>query len=300
MSTVRRRRPRGADDAPTIIFLHIGKTAGLSLRMILRRQFPASRVMDVRNPVTDRSRLRREGANAYFAALPESERSRPRLIMGHATFGIHEHIPRPSTYITLLRDPVSLNVSLYHYIRRTSNHVLHERIKEHPTLDSFLRSGISLETDNSMTRAIAGDTSAPFGGCTEEMLAEAKRHIETNFSLVGFTERFDESLMLLGRAFGWSNLHYVPVNVAGGQQPREPVSDDTIELIRRQNRLDVELFGWATARFDAAIAADPGFGEDLRRFRVSNRRYRPWGTLTYSWPKRAFDRVAGLAGTARA
>jgi hypothetical protein len=297
MSTVRRRRPRGAETAPTIIFLHIGKTAGLSLRMILRRQFPASRVMDLRNPATDHTRLRREGANRYFAALPEPERARPRLIMGHATYGLHDHIPRPSTYVTLLRDPVSLNVSLYHYIRRTPNHVLHGRIKDHPTLESFLQSGISLETDNSMTRAIAGDTSTPFGGCTDEMLAAAKEHVETNFSLVGFTERFDESLLLLGRVFGWSRLHYVPVNVAGGRRPRESIPASTVELIRRQNRLDVQLFGWATERFDATIAADPTFGEDLRRFRAGNRLYRPWGTLTYSWPKCAYDRVAGRAGS---
>jgi hypothetical protein len=265
--------------------------------MILRRQFPASRVMELRNPVTDLTRLRREGANPYFAALAEPERARPRLIMGHATFGLHEHIPRPSTYVTLLRDPVSLNVSLYHYIRRTPNHVLHGRIKDHPTLESFLQSGISLETDNSMTRAIAGDTSTPFGGCTDEMLAAAKEHVETNFSLVGFTERFDESLLLLGRVFGWSRLHYVPVNVAGGRRPRESIPASTVELIRRQNRLDVQLFGWATERFDATIAADPTFGEDLRRFRAGNRLYRPWGTLTYSWPKRAYDRVAGRAGS---
>jgi hypothetical protein len=299
MSTLR-RRPRETETAPTLIFLHIGKTAGLSLRMILRRQFPPSKVMDLRNPVTDRTRLRREGAISYFAALPESERARLRLIMGHTTFGLHEHVPRPSTYVTLLRDPVSLNVSLYHYIRRTSNHVLHDRMNDLPTLESFLRSGISLETDNSMTRAIAGDTSAAFGGCTAEMLAAAKEHIETRFSLVGFTERFDESLLLLGRAFGWSSLHYVPVNVAGRQRVRGSVPASTIDLIRRQNRLDVELYRWATERFDASIEADPAFGEDLRRFRAMNRLYRPWGTLTYSWPKRAFERVANRTGPSRA
>jgi hypothetical protein len=298
MSTLR-RRPSGAETAPTLIFLHIGKTAGLSLRTILRRQFPSSMVMDLRNPVTDRTRLRRESANAYFAGLPERERARPRLIMGHATFGLHDHIPRPSTYVTLLRDPVSLNVSLYHYIRRTSNHVLHERMNDHPTLESFLRSGISLETDNSMTRAIAGDTSAPFGGCTDEMLAAAKEHIETHFSLVGFTERFDESLLLLGRAFGWSSLFYVQVNVAGKQGPSGSIPASTIELIRQQNRLDVELSRWVTERFDARIEADPAFGEDLRRFRATNRLYRPWGILTYSWPRRAFDRVANRTGSGR-
>ena len=76
----------------TIIFLHIGKTAGSTLRPVLKRQFPRSEA------ITIRARRRpREETLTDFAQLPEADRMRPRLIMGHTVFGLHESVPRPST-----------------------------------------------------------------------------------------------------------------------------------------------------------------------------------------------------------
>jgi hypothetical protein len=142
---------------------------------------------------------------------------------------------------------------------------------------------MSLETDNSQTRAIAGDISTPFGGCSDEMLATAKAHLEERFTVVGLTERFDESLLLMGRAFGWSRLYYVAANVAPSAE-KVPPSPEAIELIRAANRLDVDLYAWATERLERAIADDPAFGAELERFRRRNRLYRPWGRLTDELP----------------
>lgn len=282
------------DAEPTIIFLHVGKTAGLSMRRVLRRQFPAGRIMDLRDPGTEPVRMRREGTASRFAALPEAQRSRPRLIMGHTTYGIHEHVPRASTYITMLRRPTSLIVSLYHYVLRNERHALHDEVvRAGMSLEEFVRSGISLETDNSAVRAIAGDTTTPFGGCTPEMLETVKANVERDFSVVGLTERFDESLLLLGRTFGWRNLHYVRINVAAEGTQRAPIPPETLELIEDQNRLDAELYRWSAERLEDAIAAAPGFEEELRRFRARNRLYAPWGHLTYTFPKRLRDRVFG-------
>jgi hypothetical protein len=285
-------RPRvDPADQPTVIFLHIGKTAGLSLRQVLRRQVPSSRVLEFRAPLPEPGRLRREGALAHLAGLPERDRARARLVMGHAPFGVHELIPRPSTYVTMLRDPVALVLSVYRYILRTERHILHEEVvRRDLSLDAFVRSGLSLETDNSQTRAVAGDTSTPFGGCGSEMLERAKTNIEERFSVVGLTERFDESLLLLRRAFGWRNVRYVSTNVAPDHGRSRP-PPETVELIRERNRLDLELYAWAARRFDARIAEVPGFDRDLRRFRLANRLYRPWGHVTYTIPRRAAARV---------
>ena len=57
---------------PTVVFLHIGKTGGTTLRRVLRRQYPESEMMVVR------ARARpREETLADFAKLPEVERARP-------------------------------------------------------------------------------------------------------------------------------------------------------------------------------------------------------------------------------
>ena len=276
---------------PTVIFLHIGKTAGSTMRRILQRQFPSREILDLTQKIPDpRYRLRREGMPDLFAAMPEAERLRPRLIMAHTIYGLHEHVPRPSTYVTLLRDPVKLVVSLYHFILRRPLHRVYDEVAgPELSLEDFLSSGVSLEADNSQVRALAGDSTVPFGAVDESMLEAAKAHIERDFRWVGFVERFDEGLVTLQRAFGWSNTYYIPVNVASGS--RTPLAEDIAEQIRSQNRFDIELYRWANERMDRQIAADPGFAAAYERFLRMNRLYRPWGHLTYTLPKKIHDRV---------
>jgi hypothetical protein len=204
--------------------------------------------------------------------------------MGHNPYGLHELIPRPSTYVTMLRDPEKLVVSLYDYIRRREKHLLHDQVVGNDmSLEAFVTSGISLEADNSQLRAITGDTVTPFGGCDAEMLEKAKRHIDERFALAGLTERFDESVVLLGRAFGWTRLYYLKANVARSQD-RTPPSPEAMELIRSQNSLDIELYRWVADRVEQQIASDPTFDDALARLRRSVRRYRPVGVLTKEVP----------------
>jgi hypothetical protein len=292
--------PPSTDGGPTVIFLHIGKTGGMTLRTILNRQFPSSRIMVVRT--RDRrpsnSRLRREETIEQFASLPVQARAEPRLIEGHVIFGVHEFVPRSSTYITLLRDPVALAISQYNFVTRRPGHWLHEElVSSGMSLDAYVESGMSLETDNSQTRAISGDTSAEFGECSEQMLEAAKSNIERHFAVAGITERFDETLILLGQAFGWSRLWYVPANVAPQAARRDPVSPETRERIADRNRFDVELYRWAGARFDAAVRAHPVFVRELRDLRRANALYRPWGHLTQTVPRRWHARWKGFTQT---
>lgn len=282
---------RAEPDDPTVIFLHIGKTAGSTMRRILQHQFPSRQVLDLTQKIPDpKYRLRREGMPDLFGALPEAERARPRLIMAHTIYGLHEHVPRPSTYVTLLRDPVKLVISLYHFILRRPAHRIYDEVAGADlSLEEFIRNGVSLEADNSQVRAIAGDHSVPYGEVDEAMLDAAKDHIEERFRWVGFVERFDEGLVTLQRTFGWSNTYYIPVNVASGS--RQPPDPDVLDLIKERNRFDIELYRWANQRMDEMIAADPGFAGAYERFLRMNRLYRPWGHLTYTLPKRVHDRL---------
>lgn len=269
-------------DDRTVIFLHIGKTAGTTLRQVLRRQFPSSEVMTVRA-----RRRPREETLTDFAQLPEAERLRPRLIMGHTVFGLHEHVPRPSTYVTMLRQPVRLAHSQYRYVLRTPGH-RHHVAAQGMSLEAYVQSGLALEMDNSQTRAICGDVGTPFGACTEAMLERAKRNLDEHFAWVGLTERFDESTILLRRTFGWRDVRYVSRNVA---RSRADLSPQQRELLERANRLDMELYEYAQRVMDARIAAEEGFSEELARFTKANHRYRTWGRVTYTWPSAVKRRI---------
>lgn len=278
----------GSGDPPTVIFLHIGKTAGTTLRRILHRNFPQSAILLVESPVDKPVRLRREETIPAFAGLPERVRQEPRLIEGHTIFGLHEFVPRPSVYMTILRDPLALAVSQYFFVRRTPTHWLHDAALG-MSFEEYVHSGVSFEMDNSQTRAIAGDTSTPYGGCSDDLLDTAKNNLDSHFAVTGLTERFDESLVLLKRTFGWSRLCYVPANVAP-QRARPSISEAALRALRDMNVFDVRLWEYARDRFDRRIHEDPGFPAELRSFRVRNRLYRPWGLATYTFPRGVRDR----------
>jgi hypothetical protein len=267
---------------PTVVFLHIGKTGGTTLRRVLRRQYPESEMMVVR------ARARpREETLADFAELPEAERARPRLILGHTVFGLHELVPRPSTYITLLRRPVSLVLSQYGFVRRTPGH-RHHQAAQGMGFEEYLASGLAQEMNNSQTRALAGAVDVPYGENPPELLELAKRNVEEHFRVVGLTERFDESLVLFGLAFGWSRLSYVRANVASKRVVPSPAG---LAEIERLNALDLELYDWAERRLQATIDGEPRFAAAYARFERRNRLYQPWGKVTYTLPKRLHTRL---------
>ena len=280
-----RDRPTVTGD-PTVIFLHIGKTAGTTMRQVLRRNFRSPDVMVIRV----RGRPREETLER-FGDLPAEVRSRPRLIMGHTIYGLHEHVPRPSTYITIVRKPSSLVLSQYRFVLRTPGHRHHAAVTSvGMSIADYIRSGMSLEMDNSQTRAIAGDLSTPFGKCTNAMLERAKRNLDESFSVVGLTERFEETLILLQKTFGWSHLHYVRANVAP-HGPSVELTDEVRDLIDEHNRLDNALYAHVSARFEEAMRSYPSFEHDLARFIRTNALYRTLGALTHTYPQRVASTI---------
>ena len=278
---------RSADvEAPTVVFLHLGKTAGATMRRILRRNVPADRVVTLRNPRSAPHGFLSMIPVEEFGARPEAERERPRLIMAHMMYGIHEHVPRPTTYVTLLRHPVARALSGYKSARFWPEHRFHEVVAgQDMDVAAYLRSGLALELDNSQTRAVLADTATPYGECTHEMLDRAKARIDESFSVVGVAERFDESLLAIRRELGWRRLTYVNANVSRRKLARSDVPAETIRMIEEQNWLDLELYRHAEARLDEN--AGPALDAELDAFRRANERYKPWGTLTYTWPRRA-------------
>jgi hypothetical protein len=269
-----------SDDA-TVVFLHIGKTAGSSVRRVLFRNVPQDRVIWIRQPRERPHGFLGDHVMRDLAALDEEERRRARLIVGHMYFGVHELIPGECVYLTMLRDPVSRAVSQYAHVLRRSNHRFHELVNSQGMgLAEYVTSGLATETDNSQTRAIVGDVDTPFGACDAEMLERAKENIDRHFALVGLVERFDETLVQLQSTFGWNRLWNVRANAAPRSQ-RPTVSDSVRKAIENQNRLDMELYAYASQRFQGRVDADPSFSARLRRYRRANAVYQPWGRMKY-------------------
>ena len=250
------------DPDEALIFLHIPKTGGSTLYKILEQQYAPFETITLDTPGV-----------ARFKTLSADERGRYRLIQGHLCFGLHRFIPRASTYITLLRDPIERAVSFYYYARTTPDHYLYPVLTaERLDLKTMLARKLTSELCNDQTRALAGDEwEDPERVVTRDALDRAKANLQRHFRLVGLLEEFDASLLLLHRAFGWQVPFYFKENVTKAKPPEASLDVETRRLVEDTNSLDLELYEFARNLFDEQCrAAGDSFVTDLRRFRQLN------------------------------
>lgn len=270
-----------------ICFLHIPKAAGSTLSQILRRQYGAARVLDS-YPATFRKKIHgKTGLESaryrydYFAALPEGIKRETAVFMGHEGFGFHQALGRPSTHITILRHPVDRVLSHYYYVRRNRENHLHKTVADgQMSLAEFVTSDISREVDNGQTKFLAG-LETPYlvaGEYGDEILEAARHNLRAHFAVVGLTERFDESLILLKRTLGWQQWpFYVPANVTQKRPHRQHVDTETTNLICEANQLDLALYHFAQAQFEARLQQQDGsFQKELATFQRLNKAYALW------------------------
>lgn len=247
---------------PLIIFMHIPKTAGRTLRAIIRRQYRPEEVCTT-------NRQEREPFSA-FTRLTAAEQARLRVVQGHFAYGLHEHTDRPVLYVTMLRQPAARAISYYRFIRDNPHHT-HHAAANALGLTGFVRERVSKGIDNGQLRYLAAAEDAPFGECTEEMLALALQRLEERFIAVGLVEAFDDSILLMRQALGWRLPVYKPVNVSKHQVRREELSEEVLEALAAYNQLDQRLYDYACRRLAAAKqAAGWRFAWDRRRLAWMN------------------------------
>ena len=252
----------------TLIFLHIPKTAGLTLFNIIQKQYDSN---SIHFHVGDTEYIHK------FKEIPQSEKRDIKVLPGHLPFGVHEYLPQPSVYITLLRDPIDRVISNYCFVRSMPWNAVYKEANS-KSLKEFLLSGSYLDNtlDNGQTRMLAGmpGITCKYGACTTEILDIAKKNLSNSFSVVGLTERFDETLILLKRVFGWKNLLYVKKNVTEKRLNKEDISSDTLEVIVKYNKLDIELYKYAEELFERAVNQyGLSFERDLKNFRLLKKYY---------------------------
>ena len=230
-----------ANAAEAVIFLHVPKSAGTTLNRLIEWEYPLFEMYSV-DPVLFR------WSRARLWRLPQRRLKRFRVFKGHMPFGLHQILPQPATYITVMRGAVERVISAYYFM---SNYKLHPNYwkfrREDWTLEDFVRRS---PRENVQTKMIAGvDYDEP---CTAEILAKAKENLRY-FSVVGLTERFEESLALMKLRFGWKLESYSSFNVTRTRPKERDLPQSTLDLITERNRFDIELYEWAAKLFEEAI-----------------------------------------------
>jgi len=229
-----------------VLFDHLPKCGGSSLRAWLSMQYPGRKIfiMDGNNP---RASVRE------FLSLPEKVRQRYSLIQGHCANEIMHMVPADWLKITMLREPVDRMVSHYYYVRRQPGHYPHSQVAGSGMgLKEYAASGLSEELRNWYTAHFAELTLQEAEARPEESVERALDALSTKYDVVGFLEDYDSFVQEVHRrANFWRRPAGKRVNVTRDRPSVDRVDAEALEAIRTANRLDIELYRKLKARASA-------------------------------------------------
>jgi len=210
--------------------------------------------------------------------LLQADRQHVQVFVSHAGYGVQNYLPdtRRLVYFTMLREPIDRVVSGYYMYQRKG------QIPPDMTLEEFCVShrkpGSNLQTSflsgYFLERHLDGKEPDP-AAFNREMLNLAKENLRRHV-VVGLTERFDESLLLVQEAFGWPTFRmlHARANVGRNRVAMKQLSAETLAFVSSQNELDLELYAFAKQLFEEQLLASEGrIGQKAASFRRLNAAY---------------------------
>ena len=253
------------------IFDHIPKTAGASVRLVVKANYAPPELLE-----TYGAAFEPEWHRMWWLSFSHRERERTRCVAGHTAAHLIPLLDRPFKAFCVLRDPVDRVVSLYHYLLQR-NEVMTRRApgRGEPTpgeliyrnewtlADIFERySGKSTESGlwaffNGQVRHLAGPHRitgplefapgvSPQGEDYRDLVLDTlSRHY-----VVGVHDRVHASVERFAEVFEWDQVFTAVENVTERRPAVEELDQDLRALILEHNRLDADLYQHFASSFD--------------------------------------------------
>ncbi len=245
----------------TVIFLHSPRSGGTTLNSILRYQYGIESLHSFRNGFT------RDSIDSYLE-LPSFKQNQIKCFRGHIIFGLHEYISTPCTYITIVRHPIKRVLSLFGYISGKRGNNLYQPESQYK-LEKFLDEGHPAYIPNDQVRRTAGITRNRVIHVSS--IETAKNHIENNFAVIGITEYFDLSILLMEKVLNWKKKPwYVKNNYHGSGRMFSQIPTHLIDKIQSQNQLDIEFYNYLLDKFHKHVTNINLSNNELYRFQFLN------------------------------
>jgi hypothetical protein len=247
-----------------LMFLHIPKTAGMTLQNIISRNYPKNRICTIHCLKQNRE----------LEEYPKEKLLQISILTGHISAKMISLFPPDQIEcFTLLRDPIDRVVSAYHYIAQKPTHPYHKRFQEtKPSIKQLIESGDVLNLNNAMVRFLSGDTHRAYNECDNEMLEKALSNLKTYFPIVGLQNDFDTFLLQVAERYNWRFPYYRSVNIDRKRDRSEKMDPDTLSCIQHYNQLDIELFRIMKSEIELRQQnLGPDFQRRLKRFQSRNK-----------------------------
>jgi hypothetical protein len=239
--------PGAPDPARPLLFSHIPRTAGSTLKYVLRAALGHQRTL----------------LDAHFYDTEGEDLQRFALVEGHLgadffaeRFGTDWH----ANGLTMLRDPAARTVSQARHIRARPGpfqEQLRERVRDPDELFTQVP-----RLTNLQTKYLAGlHLDAP--NVDADALAAARSNLDR--LAFGVAESFDSSMALLMERLGFGIPKFDVVNVSRGTHDDDLLTDEFRAVAARRNDLDRQLYDYASTllqqridEFAAALLYTPG------------------------------------------
>ncbi len=210
---------------PKVVFLHIPKTAGTTLKTIMERNY-----------------LEGEIANLYSQKVDEQEiehhleNQNTQLICGHFDFqpGFNNH----DLYtFTFLRPPIDRVISNYLHIKY-SDSIIHKKWME--KVNEFADFLKLPQGSNWQSRLLAGyKQREPVDLRT--LFQEAQANLNS-LNFVGLTEEFKHSLYCLSIDLNWINIWFKNENTLADRSEFEEIKATFSDQIAAANEIDLKIY----------------------------------------------------------
>jgi len=243
-----------------LIFLHLVKNGGSTMREIIEREYGRKYVMTIDN-----------SNESDFLNMTREEKEILKVLQGHMQFGHHQRFESKVFYITLLRKPFSRILSFYNYFGTLPNHPRYEEVINSSFYDFMVNSEGRPNIHNGQVRNISGIDDKP-----ELMLEKALDNIEKHFSVVGLLERYEESLIIMKQFLGWKKYPtYAKRNVSKKLLEKSEVTERESKLLNEMNKADIQLYEIMEGKFDQMIdkIGRSNFNRELERLKRKNQKY---------------------------
>jgi len=208
-----------------ILFVHIPKTAGTSFRKAAQSYFGDENTLydyGRESVETSQTILQNIYEQQDFYSFSKQISRHPKLFLsGHVPVGKYMSLFKTTNVVTFVREPIAQVVS--HYAHYKAHNGYNKSFQE------FIQDRRFSDLQSRMLQA---------------------KPIEL-FGFVGLTEEYDRSLKIINHYFG-TDIKYIEENKnETSAKIMESLDKDTINLIKKYNQKDIELYKKAKVLFNA-------------------------------------------------
>lgn len=238
-------KPGRSRGRPLVVFVHIPKTGGTSMRQYMRDAFSERLLLTGKAP-------RKKGDMA--AAKSKELAVRPELardvdaVSGHARYGMFDlsGIDRDIIYVSIMRDPISRALSMYNYQRTNERHVRNASVKDKTLLELIGETDYLQRIGDQQTRFL-------FGSKTPN----PRKVLGRERYLIGKLEKLDSFLEAASDLFPADRPDFPQLNARAPSYKDEiraqPGFDEAIAIVRKTIAGDLAFY----ESFDAVLTSPP-------------------------------------------